>query len=87
MGGNTEAEGGRLQVDKIPTTPASEKVTRTSVQLPDELWEELGQAAKVLSEVARKEGRRTFARDDVIAHACKWWLQAWKTENAKKPKG
>lgn len=75
-----------LQVDRIPIAPISEKVSRTSVSLPDELWDDLMDATKVLSDRAKRDGRKPFTRDDVIAHACRWWLEAWREQNAKNKK-
>ncbi len=86
MSGSNGLEGGVIELDRIPTTPISEKVKRTSFQLPEDLLEELAEAAKILSDRAKRDGRLPFDRDDVIAHACRWWLQAWRADNAKKPK-
>lgn len=72
--------------EKVPTLPTSEKVSRTSVSLPDTVWEDMAETARSLSERAKKEGRRPFTRDDLIAHAWRWWRQALSAEIAKKPK-
>jgi hypothetical protein len=75
----------RIQVDRVvPTIPITRKASRTSVKLPDELWERLKHAAQLLSDEAKRDGREPLTRDDVMEHACRWWLQEWDSERKKK---
>lgn len=72
----------RIQVSEV--IPPTEKVTRTSVQLPDSMWERLTSIAKTMSEEAKREGRKPYTRDDVIYHFCRWGMQEWESERATK---
>lgn len=72
--------------DDVPITPISEEVGRSSVTLPKAVWEDMAEAARKLSDRARKEGRKTFSRDELIAHACRWWLKAHRADNPKNRK-
>lgn len=82
LSGRTTKERGQVAV--IPTQPMTEEVWRTSLQMPTTVWEEMTEAAKLISEEAKAEGRRPLSRDDVITHACRWWLQSWKEERKSK---
>lgn len=72
--------------EEVPTIPVSEKVSRTSVSLPDEMWEDMAETARALSDRAKREGRRPFTRDDLIAHAWRWWRKALGAELQKPRK-
>lgn len=72
----------RLRVSQI--IPPSEKIVRTSVKLPDWMWPQLAEIARIESEEARAEGREPFTRDDVVFHFCRYGIEHWKADRAKK---
>lgn len=73
-----------LEPPSVSVAPPSPKVRKTTVSMESDTWERLQEAARVLSEEARADGRKPFARDDVIEHACKRWLEEWEQERAAK---
>lgn len=63
------------------TLPKKEKKTRSSVKLPDALWDRLDATAKA----TRENGEEGYTRDEVIEHFIKWAYQELEERGATRP--
>lgn len=71
------------EVERMSVIPAPEKFTRTSVSLPDALWEKLEKQRKRLNEKRDPSDRLT--RDDLIRLCLEWADRELTAESKKKP--
>lgn len=71
---------------RLSLVPVSRKATRNSLKMGDDIWTRMKEAARVLSDEAKADGRDPYTRDDLIEHACKRWLEEWESTREKRRK-